>query len=402
MIGKRFSIGHCLFLVLFLFAADLFDLSGILISLGIVVFFLFYMKNTKLDINALILMIFSISYFLSVFYHEGVSFDGIIKYAICPWACYVLGYNLMRSEARVSVTMFSKVMFFGFFVHGFLNLIASINHYGVDFNNPFRLAYDFWQQRKISVTTASLYYTPMVLMSIGTLFSSSRKIKKLVSIFVIGIGLLATILYQNRTLILASGVVVAMSLLFLLNNRNVPKRTKNMVIASFSAIVVISIVVWITDIGGIRSFLKGTSFFARLSGSNGEGQDRTKIWASFIFGDAWKYPFGGNKVVLYHNKQYVHNTWLDIYRRVGIIPFLTAITFTMSSINTIFRFSRFCQASRISQEDCQTIALALTGIACVFFVEPVIEANPYVFYLPILVVGAMNGRIFDRGEWTEL
>lgn len=401
MTGKKFSIGHCLFLILFLFAADLFDLSGILISLGIVVFFLFYMKNTKLDSNALILMIFSVSYFLSVFYHEGVSFDGIIKYAICPWACYVLGYNLMRSESKVSVTMFSKVMFFGFFVHGFLNLIASVNHYGIDFNNPFRLAYDFWQQRQISVTTASLYYTPMVLMSIGILFSSSRKIEKLLSIFVIGIGLFATILYQNRTLILASGVVIAMSLIFLLNNRNVPKKIKSMVIASFSAIVVISIVVWITDIGGIRSLLESTSFFARLSGSNGEGQDRTKIWASFIFGDAWKYPLGGNKAVLYHNKTFVHNIWLDVYRRAGLVPFICLCSFTISSIRTVTRFENYSEYSE-STEDYQTLALALIGVACAFFVEPVIEANPYIFYLPILVVGAMNGRIFDRGEWTEL
>ena len=395
MTGKKFSIGHCLFLILFLFAADLFDLSGILISFGIVLFFLFYMKDIKLDRNALILMIFSVSYFLSVFYHEGVSFDGIIKYAICPWACYVLGYNLMRSESKVSVTMFSKVMFFGFFVHGFLNLIASVNHYGIDFNNPFRLAYDFWQQRQISVTTASLYYTPMVLMSIGILFSSSRKIKKLLSIFVIGIGLFATILYQNRTLILASGVVIAMSLLFLLNNRNVPKRTKNMVIASFSAIVVISIVVWITDIGGIRSLLKGISFFARLSGSNGEGQDRTKIWVSFIFGDAWKYPFGGNKAILYHNKPFVHNTWLDIYRKAGVIPFLSFTIFTVSSIKTTVRFADYSRSMQERDEDYQTLALALLGVACSFFVEPVMEANPYIFYLPIFTVGAMNGRMFE-------
>lgn len=44
-------------------------------------------------------------------------------------------------------------------------------------------------------------------------------------------------------------------------------------------------------------------------------------------------------------------------------------------------------------EDYQILALALIGVACAFFVEPVIEANPYIFYLPILVVGAMNGRM---------
>ena len=49
-------------------------------------------------------------------------------------------------------------------------------------------------------------------------------------------------------------------------------------------------------------------------------------------------------------------------------------------------------------EDYQILALALIGVACAFFVEPVIEANPYIFYLPILVVGAMNGRMLKRAE----
>ena len=395
MISKPLSAGHCLLLILFLFAVDLFDFSGILISLALVLFFLFYIKDIKLDCESLMLMVFSASYFLSVFYYEGISFDGIIKYAVCPWACYVMAYNLMRHEAEVPVTLFSKIMFFGFFIHGFLNLLASVNHYGIDFNNPFRLAYDFWQQRQISVTTASLYYTPMVLMSMGILFSSSKRIKKTLAIFVVGIGLFATILYQNRTLILASVVVIAMSLVFLMNNKSVPKRTKKMVIACFGAIVATSIIAWTTDIFGIRSLLEGTSFFARLSGSNGEGQDRTKIWVSFIFGDAWKYPFGGNKAILYHNKPFAHNTWLDIYRKAGVIPFLSFTIFTVSSIKTTVRFADYSRSMQERDEDYQTLALALLGVACSFFVEPVMEANPYIFYLPIFTVGAMNGRMFE-------
>lgn len=152
------------------------------------------------------------------------------------------------------------------------------------------------------------------------------------------------------------------------------------------------IVAWNIDFCGIRSFFEGTSFFARLSG---EGQDRTKIWASFIFGDAWKYPFGGNKAVLYHNKPFVHNTWLDIYRRAGVIPFLTFVAFTVSSIRTTIRFASYSKSIRERNEDYQTLALALLGVTCIFFVEPVMEANPYIFYLPIFTIGAMNGRMFE-------
>lgn len=227
---RMFSTSDLILLLLFLFSVDLLDLSGALITLSVLLFFLIYIKIIKVDYNALLLTAFSATYFLSVFFYEGISFEGIVKYAVCPWACYVLAYNMMRCKREISVTKYSILMFTGFFLHGLLNLIASVSQYGVDLNNPFRLAYDFWQKRQISVTTASLYYSPMVLLAIGFLFMKNKKIKKIAALVIIAVGLLSTVLYQNRTLILAGIIVVLSGLIFVLLNPDVPRRTKNILI----------------------------------------------------------------------------------------------------------------------------------------------------------------------------
>lgn len=392
-----FSISNCILWLLFMFAVDLFDLSGSIISVCLCIFFLFYLKKIKMDHSSLLLMVFSASYFLSVFFYEGVSFDEVIKYGICPWACYLLAYNVIRYKSGCTVTKFTEVVFIGFFIHGFLNLTASISQYGIDFNNPFRLAYDFWQNHPISVTTASLYYSPMVLMAIGMLFSTCNRVRKILAIFVIGVGVFATILYQNRTLVLASVIVIVMAVCFLLLDKNISKKRKHIIIVCLAGAGIFLSIIWLANIGGIRDFLESTSFYARISGATGENQNRTKIWASFILGGMWKYPLGHSQIALSGNSQFVHNTWLDIYRRAGLIPFISFSVFTFFSIKTVIRFWEYCKKNLFKEENYEILTTALIGVASIFFVEPVMEANPYLFYLPIMIIGTMNGRMSCEG-----
>ena len=373
-----------------LFAVDFFDLSGIILTLLLLLLFIFFAKEVKLDGNAFVLLIFSVSYTLSFFYYEGLTLDGIIKYALAPWGCYVLGLNLLRLKGDASSVDVSRLMLIGFFIHGFLNLIASVNQFGTDFNNAFRYAYDFWQRRAISVTTAALYYSPMVFFSIGVLMTRNPKKRKIVNIAIISIAIFATLLYQNRTLILANGIVVFVGAVTILFDSRIEKKQKTRLLLGIGVLLGIVLIIWITDMAGVRSFLQETSFYARLTGSNGEGQDRTKIWTSFIFGEAWKYPFGGNKAVLYKNKPYVHNTWLDVYRKCGVIPFLSLSLFTLSAIKSTLLYSKL---GGTRNSDYHAITMTMIGIMTMFFVEPVIDANPYIFYLPIIMLGLINGEL---------
>ena len=83
------SVNKFVILILFLFALNLFDLSGMLIVLSALIFLVFNAPRIKIDANAVILLLFSFFYFGSVLFFEGASVDSVIKFLILPWACYV-------------------------------------------------------------------------------------------------------------------------------------------------------------------------------------------------------------------------------------------------------------------------------------------------------------------------
>lgn len=376
--------------LLLLFSMDFLDLSGVLLTAAIALMFFLYGNEIVFDDTAMVLVVFSGFYFVSVLLYEGATVDRIIKYAIAPWGSYLLAFNFLKINEELSTKRFVELLFFGFFVHGVLNLLQTIRVIGLDFHNEFRVAYDFWQNRRISVTTASLYYSPMVLMAVSWLFCQCSGGKKLLGGIMIGVGMLATLIYQNRTLILAIAIVGCTGIWLFFSDRFVSEQRKSNAVTIGIIAMFVILVLWVGNIGGLRSFVESTSLYGRISGSNGEGQDRTDIWLSFLFWEGWKYPLGGNRAVLYKNKSFVHNAWLDVFRKAGIIPFLLYLIFTVSSVKTI----RLLICNEQTHEAYRTIALSMIGLAAMFFVEPIFDANPYIFYLPFLVIGGIKGRMY--------
>lgn len=387
--GIRFSTDLIIISVLFLFSIDAFDYSGILIALSILLFLFFHLSELEFDSTAGILVLFSCFYFGSVAYYEGLTADAIIKYAIAPWGSYLLTYTLRLNNRNISVIDFSLLIAFGFFLHGMLNLYAGIQVFGASFNNNFRLAFDFWQNRTISVTTASLYYTPFTMMAIGAIFWSKRISFKLLGLVSLASGLYASMIYQNRTLILACALIISMNVMLVFLDGNIPLQKKYQICVILALLVLLAAGAFLLNVGGLQNTIMNSSLMNRMSGDK---QDRTTIWKSFIFGEAWKYPFGGTKAVLYKNKPFVHNMWLDTFRRGGFFPFLLLTCFTMRSALGTVTFTRL---SKLTGEDAGVLISLLAGMMMSFMVEPVIEANPYVFFLPILVMGVVNAHNRD-------
>ena len=395
--GLRISVDHVLLLLLFLFGVDVLDLSGMLVAGTILLFFFLHLTDLSFDTNAWILLLFSAFYFGSITFYEGLSVDGIIKYAIAPWGIYLIGYTMRLHNRALSVADVSFIVALGFFLHGMLNLYAGIQVFGASLNNNYRQAYDFWQGRIISVTTASLYYTPFTLMSIGVIFFSKKKITRIVSAVSIALGIYASMIYQNRTLILACALVFAMNVLLVTIDRDIPVVKKYRIYGILAFAVLAVVVAFLANVAGIRDTIMNSSLMNRVTGDK---QDRTTIWISFIFGQAWRYPFGGMKAVLYDHKPFVHNMWLDTFRHAGFFPFLFLITFTLRSVLQVHTFRRL---GKLTNEDTGVLVSLLAGTMLSFMVEPVIEANPYIFYLPIFVMGLINGHNQDvQGILEEL
>lgn len=380
-----------IFLALFLFAVDFLDLSGILLAACICLFFfLNFSRKVEFDGQSRTLLVFSAFYFLSICIYEKFSVDGVIKYLLAPWGVYVLAYNFVGPNKNISAAKFVYIIAFGFFIHGMLNLYSSVAVYGINFSSNFRLARDFWQNRQISVTTAALYYSPFALMSMCCIFLYPKKWGKLISVIACGLSVFATLLYQNRTLLAAFGICIAVCTFLFFRSAHISVEAKKWIVTLGILAVILGIVFWFSDAFGIQSMLASTSLMQRV---NGEGQDRTAIWLSFLFGDAWKYPLGGTKAVLLNNKPFVHNMWLDVFRRTGIVPFLTLLSFTVSSAKSLIAFSKAEDSGRGI-----LVAVFMLSVAALCMVEPIIEANPYFFYIPLLTMGAVNGK---QRKWDE-
>lgn len=374
-------------LLLFLFAVDIFDLSGILIAGTICIAFLLYGEQFSFDKNVFLLLLFSVSYFICISMFEPISIQGIIKYFIAPWGSYLIGYSVLKVDYRMTVNKFAFIVLAGFFIHGMLNFYSSVKIYGFNLSSNYRLAYDFWQDRDVSVTTAALYYSPMAVYALCSLLHKGGN--KLLALVTLIPCLIVTMLYQNRTLIVVLGFLVFVRLIRYMLDAAVSTTKKILVMVGLLVVLMGVVVSWAFDVGGMRSFLSGTRLFERFTG---EDQSRTDAWISFIL-DAWKYPFGIGDAPYYGDHfYYAHNLWLDVYRRAGVIPFVALVCFTVEAIRTGRKFLGMTGI----RDKRQIIVFTLLGIACISGVEPIIEANPYFFYLAIMIIGAMNGRIARR------
>lgn len=380
--GKQ-SFWNLILVLLFLFAIDFLDKSGIIISIACLLCIVFA-GSRQVPLSIGILVLFGISYVFSLMLYENLSLDIVMKFLFLPAMTYYLGYCYGKKTGNIGdVYKYALIIVAGFFMHSLLNFTSYLRVNGINFNANYRWANEFWRDgTPISVILNSLYSAPMAFWCTSVLITKKEKWKKMIAAICLGIIFFSMMLYQNRTTILAVLIVVMIA---------VAKSWKNgfnMSALIISVIIIVGLVgVWTFDLFGVRSFFVSTNIYNRLSGI--ANADRFQIWLSFLKGNPLLYPLGGRKVALYLNKPYVHNMWLDTWWRVGIIPFACLVYMTIHSTKTMLELSKLCSPD--SRLHVSILNWMLLGLFINFLVEPVLEANPFIFYIPLLITGAAKG-----------
>lgn len=364
-------------LVLFLFAISFLNLAGYIVCVVFLIFlFAIIRYPLLLDGNFFVLLYFSLFYFCNHMIHEGLGFKELIWYLLAPWWIYLCGkwyvaYSTLENPLRRLVMILAG----GFFLHGMLNVFAYINTYGISYvlSTPYRITMDFWRGEVISVTASSLYYVPLMTLSVGYLFCGSRKKTKVLAFCVIVLGVMVNVLYANRTAFVILASLIAVGVTARLTKRDSAKAWMGTLLA-IAAIIVI----WSFDIGGVRTWLVNLRVVERFQDSD---MSRFDLWGDFLSSEWWRHPLGGEKI----GSRSVHNLWLDTMRSVGILPFLLLVLFT---VNSIVDVHRFCTRNG---KKAGVYAYMIAGIMLSCGVEPVMSANPYYVMLWIMVIGGING-----------
>jgi len=373
-----------LYVLIFLFGLGFLDIRGIIVCGALLLAFVCF-PRTKVDITMLSLLFFGAFYTLSLYMHGNITLDQIIKFLILPAGTYYIGFIIADNESVEGTTYrLATVLTLGFFIHSLLNMSSFIEVFGVDFSVPHRKTFEFWKNNEVlSVTVSNLYSAPMVGYSIGVIFSHKSIVKRIMAIVALGAVVFTMLLYQNRTTIVVIAFLFALTIIF----DFAKKGLKSKLLWLMLLVGVCIAFILFFDIAGIKTFIWSTTLFDRIQGDP-NSISRFAIWVSFLSGDWWKYPFGGKSFELMGGSaNYVHNLWLDTWWNTGFIPFVFLLTFTIKLISQVISLNR---DSKVFSYKNIVVLYLLGGLLINFGVEPVLEANPFVFLVTTFLSGSMQ------------
>ena len=377
------------FLIIFFSSMDLFGIGGDIFAVFLFSYIVLYIRHIEITQQAILLILFSIFYFIFFSYHNSFAYVDIIKYLFLPWASFLVGLHFIKYTIK-SNALFLMIICIsaGFFLHGALNVASYHFLHRVD-ERYARLAYDIWHKSYISVTVQGLLFLFPTAASIALLFFGNRKwiIPALLILF---ISVYNAVQQAYRTFFFIAGLVLVGVLIYILFNANISPKRRLQIILCFIIIFAIILIFWETDIAHLRSLLTSTRLYRRITqGDLKSAGGRIYIWKSFF--ENWlRYPFGSNNYyALYNGHSYAHNFWLDIYRVSGIFPFILSIMATIDEIITLFHYGRLHTDTRTS-----SIAFCITFASIInFMVEPIYIANPYIYYFFLMIQGGIYGAM---------
>ena len=184
-------------------------------------------------------------------------------------------------------------------------------------------------------------------------------------------------------------ILVAFNLLRWLHDSSVRISGKALLIGLAALFFVAIFAIVFLNAFGIQDELLSLKIVRRLLYD--DKSSRFKTWTSYLFSGDWlRYPFGGQKSEFAYHGEWVHNLWLDILNKVGLIPFVIAVIFTITSIRSAYGTAVRMKKTNHNLLSNQIASLGL-GALLICMPEPVVDANPYFFFAILMLLGGIKG-----------
>lgn len=377
-------------IVLLCFSISLFNLAGYIFAAVLLVTLFYNVGLIKISTPELALMGFSLFYFVVYSFHFPISIEEVILYLAGPWGAYLIGKQyVLRSRSKNAVMTLVIILAAGMCLHGLLNWVAMLrSEYMVTYAYK-RLSVDFWRGDVVSVTVTGMFFTFATGLSIGAIFSKCKKKTKLLAVATLVACLAATVFFANRTLLVIIVIMLVGYVASTLLSSHISPAKKALLLSLMGLVLLVLVLAFAFNWFGITDRIMSLKLFQRISGDEG---GRTDQWILILTDNAFvNYPMGGGYIATLGGENYLHNLWLDIYNRTGVLPFILIVIFTVQMLLRYLPFRReMLRHGKTVECTCITALLIATVLNCM--VEPIIEANPYYFLIVLMFLGAMNGQ----------
>lgn len=348
--------------LIFLNFRDIPDRYAILGACVCCLFYLVKQRKLRIDLSILLLAV-------SIALYEKMQGFGVLDFlmdAILVTSFMLLGKYLILEQKSESENMIPGVVFLsGISLYGLLNCI---NY----FFNKFDIWYirrwpDFWTGQDVLATQHCFYIMPMLAMIIpAIIFMKKHKMICGVSLITGVFFVYHSLITLSRTPIMAFAVLCAWSLLLFLvfnrNNKKLMNFTKWLVIVGIVIVAVFFLLNW--------KWIKDMPFVQNMGKDGGVLNNiRFRAQRSVIV-QMFEYPMGNSEMYT-EGMKFVHNVWLDMAKKTGLIPFGLFSIYTLISFIQVVKLLK----SNIKQEQKYLLSGMYLAFVLYYTVEPALDAN---------------------------
>lgn len=384
-VNRKYNLGQIIQLGLFfLISLNFANLYFYLIFLAFFVCTLKNVKSFKFDITSVLLVLFSVCYIL--FYPPTRdSYTSILKQFAYPM-CYLVGLNLFfvdnnknssSSDERIKLSILTVTM--GTLLHYLLN--ASIN-----IESLLRNTVDYWTGEVVVATDQALLVTMAIGVFCVWLCGDKKMWKKVLAM----IGLILIFAYNfvlaGRTIILLSAITMFIAFMFVQTHTNSSGRIKRYL---FLSVILFGILLmFLNNVWGMRDWILDSNLNNRFEAQDYISDIRVERKLLYI-SRVLEFPFGGGglrTVVGGH----AHELYLDVLSDVGLIGYVLIVIVVIIGNVNVFRVFRM---ENLYVETRNIILCVFAGVNIVFFLEPIIQGEPWLFCIFCFLIGVMRSEI---------
>lgn len=324
-------------------------------------------------------------------------------YFILPVISYFIGrisYQIDLRSKGLGAASIMILLSYGLFLYGILNIYY---RYQKGYDKIWtiaenRMCIDFWSGKDIWPTVEAYYFLFLTALLFYTLFRTKSRIGRLIYVICLLLSAFAALDTGSRTLpVLMIAVFVILSVQYLKSHK-VQWIKKKSLIRLLTVTAVTVCIAYVMNAFEVRTLIEDSSLYRRMTSSevssvldaNGRGIRYMAVitdMPTHLFGNI---DLGGN--LNEGGLGSAHNTWLDIYKVAGVIPFLLFLWITVK----MFSMLRFLIKSRgLFQRE----VLIFTSIVMImnlqFLTESIFTGNMHIVQCYLIVWGLLNSYATD-------
>ena len=362
-----------------------------------IIFFAFFVcvaanfRRFKFDIVAICLILIAIFYIL-FFPPTRDSYTTILKqfsYAMC----YLIGLNMFQENQNISednifldkqIKCAIMTVAAGTFLHYILNAVINIG-------SLVRNTVDFWTGDVVSATDQALLPTIALGVFSVYLVGEGSFVKKICSL----LGLIAIFAYNfvlaGRTLLILEAILLFVAYLFIYKHMRVTARVKNTLFILVAIIVLL--ILFVNNAWGMREWIINSNLNNRFEQQGMIDDIRFSRKIDYVM-NMFKFPFGGGELREAVGG-YAHELYLDAFSDIGFFGYILIIAVVLAVMMSVVRLIK----SEILMIETKALLLCVfLGINIVFFLEPILQGEPWIFCVFCFLSGVVNHNLFFKNH----